>query len=52
MHQIDFIDMIRLTIQLWEMYPEVLESYQKKCQYVLVDEFQVCPSPFCTTPLD
>jgi hypothetical protein len=42
--QIDFIDMIRLTIKLWETHPELLEYYRNRYRYVLVDEFQVALS--------
>jgi len=37
---LDFDDLIMLTIQLFEENPDVLEFYQRKFQYVLVDEYQ------------
>jgi len=37
---LDFDDMIMLTVELFEKFPEVLEFYQKKFRYILVDEYQ------------
>ena len=37
---LDFDDLIMLTIQLFQRVPEVLEYYQRKFQYVHVDEYQ------------
>ncbi len=37
---VDFDDLIRLPIVILRNHPEVLEKYQKKWQYVLVDEYQ------------
>ena len=37
---LDFDDIIMNTIRLFEQYPEVLEYYQRKFRYVLVDEYQ------------
>lgn len=37
---VDFDDIILLTVQLLQTYPEVRERYQKKFRYVLVDEYQ------------
>jgi DNA helicase II / ATP-dependent DNA helicase PcrA len=37
---LDFDDLIMMTIQLFERVPEVLEYYQRKFQYVHVDEYQ------------
>ncbi|MFK4998487.1 UvrD-helicase domain-containing protein [Bacillus sp. N9] len=37
---LDFDDLIMLTIQLFDRIPEVLEFYQRKFQYIHVDEYQ------------
>ncbi|WP_163100824.1 DNA helicase PcrA [Peribacillus alkalitolerans] len=37
---LDFDDLIMTTIQLFERVPEVLEYYQRKFQYIHVDEYQ------------
>ncbi|WP_028975392.1 ATP-dependent helicase [Spirochaeta cellobiosiphila] len=37
---VDFDDLIVKPVQLFENFPEVLESYQKRFTYVMVDEFQ------------
>lgn len=39
-HALDFDDLIMTTIQLFERVPEVLEYYQRKFQYIHVDEYQ------------
>jgi DNA helicase-2/ATP-dependent DNA helicase PcrA len=36
----DFDDLIMLVVKLFKEQPEVLERYQKKFQYILVDEYQ------------
>lgn len=36
----DFDDMINWVIQVFEQNPSILNSYQEKFQYVLVDEYQ------------
>ena len=36
----DFDDMLCLTNQLFMQHPEVLEKYQNRFQYILVDEYQ------------
>ncbi len=36
----DFDDLILKTIELFEAYPEVLEEYQEKFKYIMVDEYQ------------
>ncbi|MBP5671907.1 MAG: UvrD-helicase domain-containing protein [Victivallales bacterium] len=40
MDLVDFDDLLCLTVQLWEEFPEILESYQKTYQYIMVDEYQ------------
>lgn len=37
---LDFDDLINLTVKLFREHPPVLEFYQRKFQYVLVDEYQ------------
>ncbi len=37
---LDFDDLIKLTVELFEANPNVLEYYQEKFQYILVDEYQ------------
>ncbi|HLO12809.1 MAG TPA: DNA helicase PcrA [Pseudoneobacillus sp.] len=37
---LDFDDLIMMTIQLFTRIPEVLEYYQRKFQYIHVDEYQ------------
>lgn len=37
---LDFDDMIRLTVKLFQEHPAVLEKYQDFFQYVMVDEYQ------------
>ena len=37
---VDFDDIILLTVQLFQQFPEVLEYYQNRWQYIMVDEYQ------------
>jgi DNA helicase II / ATP-dependent DNA helicase PcrA len=37
---LDFGDLIMLTVHLWQAYPEVLQRYQERFRYVMVDEYQ------------
>ncbi|MEG1719109.1 MAG: UvrD-helicase domain-containing protein, partial [Clostridia bacterium] len=37
---LDFDDLIVKTVQLFEEFPDVLKKYQKKFEYILVDEYQ------------
>ncbi|TLS36031.1 DNA helicase PcrA [Pseudalkalibacillus caeni] len=39
-HALDFDDLIMTTIKLFKQVPEVLEFYQRKFQYIHVDEYQ------------
>jgi DNA helicase II / ATP-dependent DNA helicase PcrA len=39
-HSLDFDDIIRLTIMLFDRFPLVLQKYQERFRYVLVDEYQ------------
>ncbi|MBQ5335482.1 MAG: UvrD-helicase domain-containing protein [Oscillospiraceae bacterium] len=37
---LDFDDIIALTVRLFRECPDVLDKYQNRCQYLLVDEYQ------------
>ena len=37
---VDFDDLLRLPVQLFIEHPEVLESYQDRFKYILIDEYQ------------
>ena len=37
---LDFDDLIMLTVELFEKCPDVLEYYQQRFQYIMVDEYQ------------
>ncbi|HEX9856306.1 MAG TPA: DNA helicase PcrA [Acidimicrobiia bacterium] len=37
---VDFDDIIMLTVELFQAFPDVLEHYQQRFRYVLVDEYQ------------
>ena len=37
---VDFDDLLLLTLRLFREHPEALEKYQKRFQYVMVDEYQ------------
>ncbi|QDU81498.1 ATP-dependent DNA helicase PcrA [Polystyrenella longa] len=37
---VDFDDLLLLTVDLFKQFPEVLEKYQEKFQYVQIDEYQ------------
>src|ERR1700737_838580 len=39
-HALDFDDLLVVTVQLFREAPEVLGFYQRRFQYVMVDEFQ------------
>ena len=39
-NQVDFDDLLLLTNQIFSNYPDVLEYFQNKYKYILVDEFQ------------
>ncbi|HEY6541387.1 MAG TPA: UvrD-helicase domain-containing protein, partial [Ktedonobacteraceae bacterium] len=44
-NSVDFDDLLLLTEQLWRNEPEVLRRYQRRWQYIHVDEFQDCNLP-------
>ena len=37
---LDFDDIIRLAVELFEKFPDVLEYYQNRYRYIMVDEYQ------------
>lgn len=37
---VDFDDLIKLPVELFEAHPEVLDKWQRKLQYLLIDEYQ------------
>lgn len=37
---LDFDDLLFMVVHLFENYPEVLEKYQNKFKYILIDEYQ------------
>nr|MBA3382248.1 UvrD-helicase domain-containing protein [Actinomycetota bacterium] len=37
---VDFDDMLMLTVQVFERFPEALDRWQKSFRYILVDEYQ------------
>ena len=37
---LDFDDLLRMTVYLFQACPEVLENYQNRFQYIMVDEYQ------------
>lgn len=37
---IDFDDILCLTVKLFKTHPDILDSYQERFQYILVDEYQ------------
>ena len=39
-NSVDFDDLLILPIRLFREYPSVLESYQKRYKYILIDEYQ------------
>jgi DNA helicase II / ATP-dependent DNA helicase PcrA len=42
---VDFDDLLMLTEHLWRREPDLLQRYQKRWQYIHVDEFQDCNLP-------
>ena len=37
---VDFDDLLVLTVRIFQLFPEVLESYQERFRYILIDEYQ------------
>lgn len=37
---LDFDDLIMISVQIFKEFPEVLEKYQERFEYILVDEYQ------------
>jgi len=42
---LDFDDLIRFVVTIFQKYPEVLLRYQQQFQYIMVDEYQDTNSP-------
>jgi DNA helicase-2/ATP-dependent DNA helicase PcrA len=40
MDMLDFDDMLMLTVQLWQQFPEILYQYQEKYSHLMIDEYQ------------
>lgn len=40
MNAVDFGDLLMLPLILFQMHPEILAEYQRRFQYILVDEYQ------------
>lgn len=39
-NSVDFDDLLLLPIKLFQSYPDILDKYQERYQYILVDEYQ------------
>lgn len=39
-NNLDFDDLLMKTHELFKMYPDILEAYQQKFKYIMVDEYQ------------
>ena len=39
-NSVDFDDLLRLPVLLFERHPEILEIYQNRYRYILIDEYQ------------
>lgn len=37
---VDFDSLLSLTVQLFEEFPEILEKYQSRYRYIMIDEYQ------------
>ncbi|HCM82282.1 MAG: ATP-dependent DNA helicase PcrA [Microgenomates group bacterium GW2011_GWC1_43_11] len=37
---LDFDDLLSLTVQLFQKFPDILGAYQEKYRYILIDEYQ------------
>ena len=37
---VDFDSLLSLTLQLFEQFPEVLQKYQERFRYIMIDEYQ------------
>ncbi|MDE6834140.1 MAG: UvrD-helicase domain-containing protein [Ruminococcus sp.] len=37
---VDFDDLLLLTVEIFEKFPDILEKYQERFKYILVDEYQ------------
>lgn len=39
-NSLDFDDLLMLTVRLFEEYPDILQNYQERFKYILIDEYQ------------
>lgn len=39
-HALDFDDLLFLTVKIWQDYPEILNRFQMRWEFVLIDEYQ------------
>ncbi|MBA2368351.1 MAG: UvrD-helicase domain-containing protein [Candidatus Protochlamydia sp.] len=39
-HAVDFDDLLFLTVKIWQDYPEILNRFQMRWEFVLIDEYQ------------
>ncbi len=39
-HALDFDDLLFLTVKLFQQHPEILEQYQRRWSFILIDEYQ------------
>lgn len=39
-HAVDFDDLLFLPVKIWQEHPEILERYQQRWSFVLIDEYQ------------
>ena len=39
-NSVDFDDLLRLPVELFKSHPDVLEKYQERFKYILIDEYQ------------
>lgn len=37
---VDFDDLLVLPVKIWQSHPDILESYQERWPYILIDEYQ------------
>ena len=37
---VDFDNLLALTVELFEKYPAVLDAYQERFRYIMIDEYQ------------
>ncbi|WP_164170726.1 UvrD-helicase domain-containing protein, partial [Stenotrophomonas maltophilia] len=40
LNAVDFGDLLLLCLRLWRTHADILEGYQRRFRYILVDEYQ------------